>query len=239
MEIDNNMFKTYWTSGIIVLLIGVSIIPSTASGNFYPGGNTLYAGGSGPGNYTTIQAAIDDAKNGDTVFVYDDSSPYYENVVVDKSINLIGENRDTVIVDGGGSGNVIYISGDRVNLSGFTLQNSGSGESDAGIHIWSNDSTIYGNVIDNNFYGIYQFHSTRNNIVENDVTNNNNCGIVLIGSTLTTVSYNYVYGQPFNGIGLSQGSEKNTIFGRMGKLLVLIPWINFDWHPAQEPYNIP
>jgi len=48
------------------------------------GRDTLYVGGSGFGNYSTIQDAVDNASSGDTVYVYDDSSPYIENVVVDK-----------------------------------------------------------------------------------------------------------------------------------------------------------
>ena len=56
---------------------------------------TLYVGGSGEDNYTKIQDAIDDANNGDTVYVFDDSSPYNERIEIDKTINLIGENRDS------------------------------------------------------------------------------------------------------------------------------------------------
>ena len=55
-------------------------------------GNILYVGGNGTGNYSKIQDAIDNATDGDTVFVYDDSSPYYENLVINTSIELIGEN---------------------------------------------------------------------------------------------------------------------------------------------------
>ena len=51
----------------------------------------MYVGGSGPNNYTTIQSAIDDAVDGDTVFVYDDSSPYREHLLIETSINLLGE----------------------------------------------------------------------------------------------------------------------------------------------------
>src|SRR4030043_809021 len=58
-------------------------------------GNILYVGGSGPNNYTKIQDAINDAIDGDTISVYDDSSPYYENIIIEKSITLIGENRET------------------------------------------------------------------------------------------------------------------------------------------------
>ena len=41
---------------------------------------TLYVGGSGPNNYTTITAAISAANPGDTVFVFCDSSPPTYNV---------------------------------------------------------------------------------------------------------------------------------------------------------------
>ena len=37
--------------------------------------NISYVGGSGPGNYSKIQDAIENATKGDTVFVFDDSSP--------------------------------------------------------------------------------------------------------------------------------------------------------------------
>jgi parallel beta-helix repeat protein len=86
-------------------------------------GDILYVGGSGPGNYSTIQDAIDNATSGDTIFVYDGSSPYQEpEIIIRKSINLIGEDKDnTVIVD-----NLISIvhGGDGVNISGFTFNNS-------------------------------------------------------------------------------------------------------------------
>jgi len=63
-------------------------------------GNTLYVGGLGPNNYTKIQDAINNATEGDTVFVYDDSSPYVENIVVDVSISLLGQDKDTTVIDG-------------------------------------------------------------------------------------------------------------------------------------------
>jgi len=53
-----------------------------------PLGKTLYVGGSGAGNYTRIQDAIDNASDGDTVFVY--SRRYIENIVIEKSLSLIG-----------------------------------------------------------------------------------------------------------------------------------------------------
>lgn len=46
-------------------------------------GNKLYVGGTA-NNYTRIQDAINAANDGDTIFVYDDSSPYYENLIINK-----------------------------------------------------------------------------------------------------------------------------------------------------------
>ena len=122
--------------GIIVciLLISTTIFPvsgtvmveKTSNPTSY--GNTLYVGGLGPGNYTRIQDAIDDASDEDTVFVYDDSSPYVENLIVNKSIELIGENRYTTVIDGDENeedeGDVIHIKANGVTVQGFTVQNS-------------------------------------------------------------------------------------------------------------------
>jgi hypothetical protein len=69
--------------GLILLLIGTSVFPITAqniekSSQPTSRGNWLYVGGSGPGNYTHIQDAINDSSDGDTVFVH--SGIYYENI---------------------------------------------------------------------------------------------------------------------------------------------------------------
>ena len=84
-------------------------------------GKTLYVGGLGPDNYTKIQDAIVNASDDDTVFVFDDSSPYYENIMIDKSINLIGENKNTTIIDGSRKDDVVHINADSVKLSFFTI----------------------------------------------------------------------------------------------------------------------
>ncbi|EMR74647.1 nitrous oxidase accessory protein [Thermoplasmatales archaeon SCGC AB-540-F20] len=132
-------------------------------------GNTLYVGGSGPGNYTKIQDAINDSSDGDTVFVYDDSSPYYENVVVNKSINLIGEDKVTTTIDGNDN-NVVLIIADFVTISGFMIQNSGILNN--GITISNSDSnTIIQNTIINNHHGIFLDESNNNNITGNNISN--------------------------------------------------------------------
>ena len=62
--------------GVISLFIRMVINSSFAFNNPVSIGNTLYVGGSGEGNYTKIQDAINNASDGDTVFVY--NGTYYE-----------------------------------------------------------------------------------------------------------------------------------------------------------------
>jgi hypothetical protein len=71
-----NMLSKTLVMGVIVMFICVGftsisgiqinnqIIKSSGRGDI------LYVGGSGEGNYSTIQDAVDNASDGDTVFVY-------------------------------------------------------------------------------------------------------------------------------------------------------------------------
>lgn len=116
-------------------------------------GNIIYVGGSGPGNYSKIQDAIDDANEGDTVFVYDESSPYYENIDIHKGITVIGENKETTIIDGNlEDENVVYLKGPGAIITRFTIQNGDFLK--AGVLIDGVDNTVIDNIIKDNYYGI-------------------------------------------------------------------------------------
>lgn len=147
-------------------------------------GNILYVGGTGPDNYTKISYAIKIASEGDTIFVFDDSSPYNENLVVDKSLNLKGEECKTTIISGAAIyKSTILVTNDWVNISGFTITN-GYG----GIRINSNNNSITGNIIsDNNWGGLSLQIAKYNNITGNKIINNF-YGIQLYEKS----SYNYI-----------------------------------------------
>nr|QNO52653.1 hypothetical protein CKMLAADM_00018 [Methanosarcinales archaeon ANME-1 ERB6]QNO52673.1 hypothetical protein OOKFEKOF_00012 [Methanosarcinales archaeon ANME-1 ERB6] len=80
-----------------------------------------------PDNYAKIQWAVDNATAGDTIIVRDGT--YNENVDVNVNhLTIQSENgSDSTIIDGNGNGDVVYISTNWVNVSGFTIINSGSG----------------------------------------------------------------------------------------------------------------
>ncbi|PVX26309.1 MAG: hypothetical protein CW691_01810, partial [Candidatus Bathyarchaeum sp.] len=75
-----------------------------------------------PDDFSSIQEAIDRALDGDTVFVK--NGAYHENVRINKSISLVGENVDATVIDGNppeGYRIPIKIQCDNVSVSGFKL----------------------------------------------------------------------------------------------------------------------
>jgi parallel beta-helix repeat protein len=182
--------------GIILLYIGGGIQPVIAYENPKnpPSiGNILYVGGSGPGNYTRIQDAIDNARYRDIVFVYDDSSPYYENVVIHRSIKLIGEDKNTTIIDGMEYETVVSVQANKVFISGFTITNSGDEYHKVGILIgeFSNNNIITSNIITNNWKGIEIVKSIRNTIKYNKISNNS-FGVICHNCYLQTIKSNTI-----------------------------------------------
>lgn len=123
-----------------------------------------------PEDYSTIQAAIDAAIDGDTISV--ETGTYNENIVINKNIKLIGSYAVSAIIDGqgngpaitiigaddfliqkftlkSGNGKAIYCSGE--NLSKGTIKNTIIKDSDWGIFIEGNcDLVILNNQIYNN-----------------------------------------------------------------------------------------
>lgn len=181
-------------------------------------GDTLYVGGVGPNNYSRIQDAIDDASAGDTIFVY--NGVYHENIEVYKSLSLIGQNKNSTIIDAEGCGDVAVFTADNISIRGFTLQNGGYGHdylNDACIEVLSNNNVIQntrclytnygiwvrdstGNLILNNFCyneydGIWLINSGNNTIVGNEM---HYCSLVLDGMNLSDF-YQTIEGNTANG----------------------------------------
>ncbi len=195
---------------------------------------TLYVGGSGPGNFTKIQDAVDNASDGDTVFVYDDSAPYYESIIINVSIHLLGENRNTTSIEGGNHAVSIYVNG--VTVSGFRISNVGDFWNCCGFYVISQGNnisdnniinnlrmngvfldgasynTVSGNLIENNkFHGIRVEYASHNMILDNMMVNNRGYGIYLYEVQDTTVVGNTVKQSFFDGLMLGGYCINNII----------------------------
>ena len=185
----------------MTMLAAFTVLPERAKAT------TLYVGGSGPGNYTAIQNAIDDATPGDTVFVF--GGAYLEKILVNKTLSLVGENKETTIIDASGVGIVVNVSSDWVNITGFTVMNSGPNE--MGIRLYAaNNCSLTANTVTGNTYGIYLFASADNTITGNAMPLNKLNALYLVESDRNVIADNNASSNLFTGI-VMYDSRNNTI----------------------------
>jgi parallel beta-helix repeat protein len=103
-----------------------------------------------PEDYRTIQEAVDNARDGDTIFVK--NGIYNETLLIEKGISLIGENANYTILNGPSVNNItlqfswaIEVTANSVKISGFTISNG------AGSGIWVQTSSDGTEIIGNTF----------------------------------------------------------------------------------------
>jgi hypothetical protein len=147
---------------------------------FHPIKNTYsgaihYVGGTGTGNYSKIQAAIDNATDGDIVHVY--SGIYNEFINIKKQIHLIGEDKHTTIIRGNNLSTLICISDQYVIIENFTIEDFGRQYDDYGICITENHAIIN----NNNFHKVYY---------------NGGACIGILSASYITISNNNISGYP-------------------------------------------
>jgi len=164
--------------GILIAKINVTLVKA--------GPSIIYV----PTDYAKIQWAIGNATVGDTIFVY--NGTYCENLLIDKMILLMGENKSNTIIDGMGTGTVVSVMESNVNITGFTIRNSGNESEDSGICLYSSDnSRIDSNIIINSSRGIWLINSHRNDFTDN-IVRNNTCAIHLRLSSYNAFKHNII-----------------------------------------------
>ncbi len=162
-----------------------------------------------PDDYASIQDAIGNASKGDTIYVR--KGTYHENLGINKSLSLIGEDRDATIIDGNspeGYRVPITIQCDGVSVSGFTLLYGY-----AGIQMGSNNSDISGNRIAGGQHGVILVHGDNNSITGNIFESIGlSSAIQLSYSSNNLVNENYI-DSCVEGIQIWQSSNNNTVTG--------------------------
>ena len=224
------------------LLSGTSLLPSARAA-------ILYVGGAGPGNYTTIQGAINASAPGDTVYVY--NGTYCGEVLINKQLTLRGEGALTTTIDGCGSMNVVTILADSVHISDFRIVNGSAGvpeppPTDPGIRVlgasncsisnnvisdnaigifmmWVHDCRLSGNNVSGNRRGIEARDSSNITITDNTASANEFVGIWLYETHNSMVSYNTVSGAEW-GIAIYHSHDNvvaaNTIWNNSVEIYV-------------------
>jgi len=191
---------------MICLIIGnIFIISTPESGKDSTArAVTIIVDVNGGGNYTTIQEAVNEADPGDTIYVK--SGSYSEQIVIDKSLTLIGSGSENTTIMGDYLNNVIFVTADNVVIEGFCISRAGNsaiylsdvqGCSVVNCTLTKNSYGIsleegLNNVISNNTctintYGIYALSTYNNTIKNNNISNNSHVGIYL-----KMANHNYV-----------------------------------------------
>jgi len=102
-------------------------------------GDTIIVDQEGSGDYTSIQDAINNSKNGDTVHVY--SGNYTELLTIDKSISLIGIG-DPLVYHVEEDTTNIMITADNVKIENFTVINKNDGKVILSNNIYVDSSKV-------------------------------------------------------------------------------------------------
>lgn len=216
-----------------IMIITVFSVSNPIAMNAAASPATLHVGGTGSGNYTSIQAAINAASNGDTIFIH--SGTYTENIVVNKIVTLKGANKQNTVIDGGSIGNVVTITSDWVNLTDFTIT-KGSGRGvvvqsasdhcrienniiidnvNRGIQVGSNcDFNLFANnFIDNQTWGINLANNNDNNTIQDNIINNSQLGIYFYSNNNDNIiRRNTITNSSWYGIYLWTSNVNNTLY---------------------------
>ena len=195
--------------GMVFIALGFLIVINEVEGK------SITVDANGGADITKIQDAINISSDGDTIRVWEGT--YYENVVVNKAVSMIGNGSGQTAIDAGGDGAVVTISADMVNMSGFHV--TGSWFLGTGIKMESNNIHLFGNKCTNNYYSIYLCDSNNNSLANNTVSDNDNRGIYLRYSSNNTLTNNTITGNG-GGIYLTYSSNNtltnNTVSGNDG-----------------------
>lgn len=150
--------------------------------------------------FRTIAQAVEAAKSGDSIVV--EKGVYFENIVINKPLTLIGIDRP--VIDARKNGENIVITADYVTVKGFKLINSGQDEvkSIAALHLMSASyAKIEQNIFENNHFGIYIQRGFRCLVQNNKITTNRGTsqenigdGIHNLGSEEIWIKKNFISG---------------------------------------------
>jgi parallel beta-helix repeat protein len=168
-----------------------------------------------PQDYSTITSAVNHASQGDIIVVK--QGVYYENIQINESISLQGENKENTIIMGNGGPNApaaLTLAAAGIKVSGFTIEsdnNSVPTLNSWGVKIQGDNCTITGNIIKNNYIGIFCALQSSTTITDNTITLSIKDGIRFYSGTLNNISDNNIVANAVSGIAL--GGYANMVSG--------------------------
>jgi len=129
--------------------------------------------------YQSVEDAVEISSDGDIIYVFEGS--YSGDFTIDKSITLIGEDMNTTIINGCKKPrHTVTISGQNVEVSGFTITNSSKEMISCGIIVQGSNNTVYNTIFNNCRTGLGFRPKSSNNIIRNNYfINNSYAGLII------------------------------------------------------------
>ncbi len=168
-----------------------------------------------PQDYPTIGEAVNHASAGDRILVQ--NGVYNENIQIDKSLTLEGQNKaDTIIMGSGGSTptSVLTLAANDIRVSGLTIESvtyANTSKYAYGIWVEGDNCKIIGNIIQKTYLGIFSSTQSSTTITQNTITGSIKDGIRFCAGSQTNISYNDIFANAVSGIAL--GGYSNTVEG--------------------------
>ncbi len=182
--------------------------------------------GWGFNHFNSIQDGIINVSVNGTVYV--NNGIYYENIVINKSINISGEDKEKTVIKGNKQGNVVNILNNSCTIQNMNISNGGD---NSGVRIVSRRNTLINNTLYDNYYGIW-IDSNSDNTISNNIFSNNFNAIRLKGVSDSMITKNQIESNTLEGINLEtclRITIKDNIFENSG-IAISGPIISWDSH---------
>jgi nitrous oxidase accessory protein len=236
----SGIMLTLFLIGMLTLAFNIEPVKTQAEGKllFFDDFNALITV---PDDYPTIQEAINNANEGDTIFVR--AGTYYGHVIVNKTVSLIGEGANLTVINGNGWGRTVVVTANNVSISNFRIEEGGFDIfaddcnlyiSGSNTKILNNDivsclilvyveSTSFGNTIEHNNMaggarGLLLHYSSGNTIAHNHIAISGLCNVQALGSN-NTIHDNYIRNE--GGWPLLLGERSNV---SRNTIVLATPW---------------
>lgn len=156
----------------------------------------LTVSSTGLGEYSSIQEAINNASDGDIILVRSDI--YYENLVVNKSVSIIGEDQSNTIIDGGGKDITVIVKASGAMLKNLTIQHGIVGVI---FEEYTEGNQLINSLIAyNSYYGVYGDRCGKSTIANNTICFNGWHGIFLYASGPCVIENNTITSNNADGV---------------------------------------
>jgi parallel beta-helix repeat protein len=145
--------------------------------------------------YSSLQQAIDNAQEGAILNV--SIGIYVGNILINKTLALMGENQTGTVIDGNRSGTPLKITSNGTVVTDFTIQNSGTAEWGVQSYACSSVSLVNVSIV-NNENGLKLDQAMNTALIQSTVRENSLYGVLIEYSPQNLLRNNTIEGQLFN-----------------------------------------